>query len=737
LGDEIYGADGGMHEAAAGRGLTRREFLLSSAGAGFLALGVAGWGPPGFGAGEAAAAVSDLDINQKGYPRAFFYRRTEGDAFHGNFTYDEWAKRFLPLNGIVGKVLNEAHDYAGQNNLPFFLRFKRENPGKMVLLHYNGTGRRVTDEALTKFFPGHWLHYQGTRLTAKVAASRAATVLPVQNTSIFRMGRYRGGLPDDIAITLVDAAGKPRWETAEQVRLKSIDATRKTITVTRGYYGTQLRSFPAGSYLAAHVTTGPNYFGETGRQNIPLWSYNYATVGPKDSRGRNGGAALVDYLVGKFRSGGQLASFDGIAFDVLYSIIRFGYPVAAIDTNGDGKADGGIVGGKNVVSLGTLAFTGALRKRLPGKIIMADINPPHETQRSFGHLTGVETEGFPDKYDIELDHLSTGANMFRYWKQKSVSPSMTHMTFAYKQNNPEVVRNTFMEPNLSQDQSYRKLRLVLAWAQFTDSNFTYRPRWEPPATLWRTFDTRVQVFDELWQGVDQIPNWLGLPLKPTVQLAARAPDLLQGQGKSWPGSFIARFDGQGISFTRSTAPGMTVQAASPRDWMVFRLPRIDAPSPDLFVSLRLRASPLSYYPAWVARRVHVSAKPTGSTGPVRREFTWAGDEAFTATFYFKNIGPGLLDLGFEVEGSRPITLLELTVHSATNIVYREFENGVVFANPSTRRYTLDLTKLFPGASFRRIQGHQIQDATINNGKPLGQTLTLPPKDGLFAVRNTG
>ncbi len=52
----------------------------------------------------------------------------------------------------MGKVLNEAHYYAGRPNLEFFLRFKQEHPEKMVLLHYNGTGRRATDEALTKFF---------------------------------------------------------------------------------------------------------------------------------------------------------------------------------------------------------------------------------------------------------------------------------------------------------------------------------------------------------------------------------------------------------------------------------------------------------------------------------------------------------------------------------------------------------------------------------------------------------
>jgi hypothetical protein len=76
----------------------------------------------------------------------------------------------------------------------------------------------------------------------------------------------------------------------------------------------------------------------------------------------------------------------------------------------------------------------------------------------------------------------------------------------------------------------------------------------------------------------------------------------------------------------------------------------------------------------------------------------------------------------------------LSAHSATNAIYREFENGVVFANPSTRPYTFDLGDLLPGASFRRLQGSERQDPQTNDGQPLGEKLTLEPKDGLFVVR---
>src|SRR5215213_5303677 len=151
-----------------GRGLTRREFLAASAG--LLGLGLGGWYLLGTNK-EDETAILDLEVFRQGYPRAFFFRTPEGAAASGKLSYREWEKRFLPLNGIMGKVLNEMHDHTGKNNLEFFLRYKKENPNKLVLLHYSGTGRRVADGAITDFFAGHWLYYKATTLTQKVGPS--------------------------------------------------------------------------------------------------------------------------------------------------------------------------------------------------------------------------------------------------------------------------------------------------------------------------------------------------------------------------------------------------------------------------------------------------------------------------------------------------------------------------------------------------------------------------------------
>jgi hypothetical protein len=202
--------------------------------------------------------------------------------------------------------------------------------------------------------------------------------------------------------------------------------------------------------------------------------------------------------------------------------------------------------------------------------------------------------------------------------------------------------------------------------------------------------------------------------------------------------------GEEVAFAQDSSQGMVVESTNSdadtpvlEKTMSFTLPEINVTGEDLFVSLRLRADPLEDYPASIGRRVYVSATPDGDTDQAVEEFTWVNEKPFTATFYFKDVGPGPVDLSFEVEGDQLVFFEKLITHSATDAMYREFENGAVFANPSTHPYTFDLERLFPGASFRRLEGSEGQDPQTNDGQPLGEELTLGPKDGLLVVRSDG
>jgi hypothetical protein len=364
-------------------------------------------------------------------------------------------------------------------------------------------------------------------------------------------------------------------------------------------------------------------------------------------------------------------------------------------------------------------------------------------------LNGIESEGYPDKYDFRLDHLSRGENIFSYWKQNSAPPSFSFMNFKYKQDKPEVYRNTFTPPTLREDKSYRKLRLALASVLFADGAFTYAEGdvldggegWMPPALKWRQEGVKVRVFDELWKGRAQQPHWLGQPRGRAVHLAENTPDLLEGKGDSWPLQFInERFAGEGVSFSREGTqeePALIIRNTRSEQpgGMTFTLRGIDLAGRDLFVSLRLRAAPLEEFPTSVPRRLEVSAVPVGEgLSAPNQEFTWVGDQPFDASFCYQDVGPGTVQLKFEVEGEQPLTFVSMSVHSAQDRRYREYENGAVFANPSTRECTFDVESMFPGVTLRRIDGSENQDPRTNNGALVGERLTLAAKDALFVEK---
>jgi hypothetical protein len=219
------------------------------------------------------------------------------------------------------------------------------------------------------------------------------------------------------------------------------------------------------------------------------------------------------------------------------------------------------------------------------------------------------------------------------------------------------------------------------------------------------------------------------------------PDLFGGRGERWPNLFIGRFGGEGVAFSRggtSEAPNMTIRSTVHRrpPALSFTLSGIEITGRDLLVSLRLRAEPLENFPTSVPRRVDVWAIPAGKgKTSLNKEFTWAGAAPFSASFYYQDVGPGTVHLEFWVEGEGRVYFESLKAHSATDGRYREYEGGVVFANPSTRSYTFDIGRLFPGVTLRRLQGSEKQDPKTNDGSLLGAELTLSAKNGLFVVRS--
>ncbi len=792
-------------------------------------------------------------------PQSFFFRHTEGMARRQSLPFDAWEKTFARLNGIMGKALDEEVPNTSAGCLLYFTRFKKLHPRQAVLLHYNGNSRDPRFDA-DAFFAGHWIYYNGCRLSRALPAEEAESTVYVDDVTLFRtnMGLY-GTSNDDIGLCAIGPDGRPDWNVCEQVQLLDIDAANSALRIKRGCFGTKPLSWPAGTtHIAAHVTEGP-----WGKKSNLLWYYNFSAACPKDSQGRRCSDVLVDDLAKRFRPAGQLGSFDGLEFDVL----SFGHmtpPPAprGWDVDADGKADWGIVGGINIYGIGVYEFCRQLRRSLgEDTIIMADGGTPN-AQRSFGLLNGIESEGWPHLADHTVDDWSGGLNRHFYWRDHARKPVLNY------------VNHKFVEPIPGKQGEHRnaetplgRSRLIFAACMFTDSAITYSLPCTPAA------GESFGVYDELRKGTENRINWLGRPLGPPIRLALATPDLLQGRAvkPEWTpaggtSSFLlrdlaipegdlfvhctikadpmagyppdiprllwveARRDGD-LMTKRPLVSGMVLRggqetAIKPesggmvRDLAPFTIggethtgyyihppwregqkgyvfwqteTRVPAQAPQLRFLTGLSDRPpsksdgitfkvlvldgasfreiFSYHHAervWKKHIVDVSpwqgqrmtfrfvadCGPQDNTvadqgcwaeaailgaGEAHRQIlpmrymAWAGKDDADVGFYYRDLGPCAVELRFEIEGSEPVRVSRLTLHSQADAVVRLFEHGAALANPSNHDYVFKLKSLFPDRSFRRLQASPEQDPATNNGRAVGDEVKVGAREGLLLV----
>ncbi len=543
--------------------------------------------------------LKTLRVLSDDYPRAFFFRASEGLAANPRVSYEQWEQTFSRLMGIEGKVLDEEVPGRSRRNIEFFTRFKHRHPEQLVLLHFNGNARDPRD-AGPGYFAGHWVYYNGATILEDVPAEQGETDIRVSDTDLFKtgIGRYRDK-NEDIGLCELDADGRPNWSAAEQVRLVGVDPGRKTIRVRRGCYGTAPRAFRAKrAYAAAHVTEGP-----WGKRSHLMWYYNFATTCPRDAAGRQAADVLVDELGRWFGQGGKLAAFDGLEFDVMhhapFGMRRRPRPRGA-DVNADGKVDEGAIDGINVTGVGVVAFCATLRERFgDDRLILADGTTTH-SQRAMGILNGIESEGWPRLNDWDIRDWSGGLNRHGYWRAFGRPPVFNYINHKFTTHGP--TPGSRRRP----DVPFSTHRLVLAVAQFTDSAVCYS--FMPP----REPGQRIGVWDEFWMGVEHKLGWLGKPVGPAVRLAERAPDRLDGAGRNDLSKLTDRITGEGVRVDLRAgrlriAPGP--DASGP---VKFRFSDVPCHGPDLFIRLTLRGEPRPRRPETMPRLAWVGIAPDPS-----------------------------------------------------------------------------------------------------------------------------
>ena len=628
----------------------------------------------------AAAPALPPEILTADYPRVFFFRAAESAAAKPDTSYEKWDQTFSQLEGIMGKALNEELGGREERNPEFFTRFKTAHPEQLVMLHFNGNARDPIYDC-EKFFAGHWVYNGAAQIQSDVPAESGETEIKVSSTKLFKTGtgRYKKS-NSDIGLFMTKD-GKHDWENGEQVQLISVDEAKGTIRVRRGCYGTVPHAFPAKkSRAAAHMDEGP-----WGKKSHLLWVYNFSTECPRDRQGRTCSDALVEDLKSKFLPDGKLAAFDGLEFDVSKNSNRG-------DMDGDGKAEHGIFNGVNTYGAGVIEFYSKLRAALgKDRLIMAD-GGVVSSQRGFGILNGIESEGWPGLSDWNLADWSGGMNRHMFWNSTGYPPAFSYVNHKYTA--PGELPGDRSVPAIP----FSTHRLVFAASQFFDAAVccTFLPEPEP--------GEQIGTWDELKMGRENRIGWLGKPEGSAVHLAALTPDLLKNENPP--------------QFSQNENQGMSASLTVP------------CKGSDLLLTVKASGRPLTRYPESYARLMTVGIKGDEK----QRLMTWVGGKEFESTFYFKNIQSDRVELTFEIEGTEPAVISSMTAHASPDTMYRVFTKGLVLANPSAQPFTFDLQKLTPGRTYRRLQGSSKQDTQANNGMPVEDKITLGPLDALFLVR---
>ena len=651
--------------------------------------------------------LDKLEIFEEEYPRAGYFRVAEF-AIRKFYNGDEggyrpWSRRMAELSGIMGKTEYEEllDNNPHEQIYTWFKRFKDEYPEKFVIVHMNGRGR-IPNYRLEKFSPGHWLYFEGSDVQTSLPAAteskyRKEMWIEVDDPSLFRMDNgMRFNRPDDITLVRKKADGTFDWEHAEYVRL--IEIRGNQLLVQRAMFNSETRAFEAGkTYAAPHVMGGP---WETTYNMV--WYYNLSTACPRDARGKSCADVLLEELSGNFAEGGRWETFDGVQFDVMMSIPTTGYHERRkalgqrADVNMDGKQDDGMIDGVQTYGIGCYDFLTRLRAAVgPDRIIAAD-GREHGCQRTGnGALNGVEMEGIPEQRPYGYITWSTTYNMLNLWKPLTANPKFNYGAFRY--NTPD---------HLSRKEMFQYYRLGFAQSVFTDS-FILCNSW---LTLHEIPNLR-ELFD--LDKHEPVIGWLGKPLSEARFMAAEAPDQLNGMGNPiCPGiltdapSRPSVHASQPVTYATAefTEEGvLEITPTKERDVFGFVLRNVPYISDEVYVEVTMRstgkgaATPEGYNRALVVSANQQQKRFMEQRSVVTEKWT-------THRFYFANTydcmtrtklvynpkGEHQFNLRFMMQDTdSSIEIKKITVHSASEIVERTFEHGVVVANLSNKPYTYE------------------------------------------------
>lgn len=551
------------------------------------------------------------------------------------------------------------------------------------------------------------------------------------------------------------------------------------LVVERGQYGTVARDFSAYDevWVAPHAVRGPWGKKDPSIHRL-MWQYNFSLDCPRNAAGQSCADAFLSRLTSTLLTNPDTDFYDGVQFDIARMFRTRGFTSRDLafagcatearyaDLNNDGLADGQTVALQRRYAAGLQGMLMGLRVTLgPDRVLLGD-GGEDISQRGFGILNGMESEGFPSISDagpdgsgnpeVKLEAWSSLLNKLDYWARFGFAPNYNYIVSKrHSYWDAEAMERVVFDPPAD------VVRLAIATSVCTDSLFAplVFPAMTTPPCIEAT-DPALQpydVWDELRGGPSASPTddnfgWLGRPDAAVLRLGLEAPDQLFGLGAPEAG-FATRWysDGQAsIDAVLGDHVRISPNQSSAKVYLTNYV-RMGGAS-EAIVSLDLWGDDASGWeglgmPRAVQCRWMDSATGAGGTGagttsaggqgiarPIQGIDALAGSEPHRVHFMLRGIPTNIYELvlEFEIEGTEPIYIRNLQLRAGSDCLVRSFDNGVAIANPSDDEVVVPLGRLFPGRDLRHID-HSANQMTADAGSAVGTQLTVPAKSGRFLI----
>ncbi|MEC3908658.1 T9SS type A sorting domain-containing protein [Tamlana sp. 2201CG12-4] len=660
--------------------------------------------------------LSQKDVFTKGYPQLISFRGEYINSVH----VDEatWIDAATPTAGIFKKFV----DVDELENVRLFTQdwatnYLNSNPKELVLNHYLGRAHLNHKPGSSDlFFPGHWLSVPGSTLTTAIGP--ADTVIGVQDISKFS-GTISTGVTryPTLMIVQLDGFGNKLWGTAEYVTIEDIsdvNTSNSTITVTRGSALSTAKSHPNGATI---VPMTARLGKKTG------FDYNLSLDCPTDANGKTAADIILEELTTFHQNGGDLEFAQGISFDLLPWSPRD--PKA--DVNNDGISDNGYNGLENRYAQGAYALMQDIRTMLTDSRLMIGDGYVDDDQRAIGIFDGIESEGLVAVKDAYRGFSKT-INVFSYWNEANTSRPYNFSFIVSKFNNPLDAADPNEVDNGTELGITGKVnleRLIKGTATCLNAAYT-RPHIE------------VAVDEDLGGDLNT-EQWLGNPTGDLIRLARQTPDLLNGTGlnlSNWSASnaTISSSNGNLVVSGNSSNSREDIQ-------ITYNNLNVGNLNDDIVIYVEVQAlESLVDFPDIIPRvlRANTTGLPTleikNSDNNLHNDLWGYMDTSETRllSFYYRKAGGLNLDFILNAENNGDFVVKSITVHASAQLLARQYENGAVLVNPSLSSKTFSLTDLFPGVTYKKLNG--ITDSGHNSGEALGNTVDVPAKDALFIYK---